>query len=234
MTGACVPDKRAPHPRPLPTEVAKSARWGEGRLCKPRGRTDLTARARALYEGSAVPVREIARLAGVSERTLYKYVAKHGWRKRYARVPRGEAAAAANRGRRVTPAPGFAPAKGAGGRFIRREDKGKPFAAGLKALDPAAQARAAAACEQAERRARRAEADAQEQRWHRETIRAIQAVAQARQDLAAHDAEKKPLAWSRRADLRKRALTMALEVALRWMEMAVAAWEKAATSSSSS
>ncbi|MGA7975355.1 MAG: helix-turn-helix domain-containing protein, partial [Pseudolabrys sp.] len=51
------------------------------------GETSLTARARALYEGSAVPVREIARLAGVSERTLYKYVEKYRWKKRYARVP---------------------------------------------------------------------------------------------------------------------------------------------------
>ncbi len=137
-------------------------RKGEGRS------TDLTARARALYEGSAVPVREIARLAGVSERTLYKYVAKHGWRKRYANLPRGEAAAAANRGRRVMPAPGFAPAKGAGGRFIRREDAGVPFAAGLKALDPAAQARAAAACDEAERCASVAEAEAELEYWERQ------------------------------------------------------------------
>ena len=34
----------------------------------------------------------------------------------------------------------FAPAQGAGARFIRRADKGKPFAAGLKATDPARRA----------------------------------------------------------------------------------------------
>ena len=130
------------------------------------------------------------------------------------------------------PAPGFAPAKGAGGRFIRREEIGQPFAAGLKALDPAAEARAAAACAAAARRASVAERQAQEERWHAETIRAIQAVNQARQDLAEHEAaHKTQRAWSRPADLRKRALTLSLHVALDWMEMAVAAWEKAALAS---
>ncbi len=196
------------------------------------GETSLTARVRALYEGSAVPVREIAVVAGVSERTLYKYVAKHGWRKRYRLSPRGLAAAAANRGRRAMPSPGFAPAKGAGGRFIRREDAGLPFAAGLKALDPAAHARAAAACAAAARRAGLAECQAQQERWSKETVRAIQAVTQARQDLAAHDAEsKKTRAWSRPAALRERALTMAVHVALDWMAIAVAQWEKAAMAS---
>src|SRR5689334_8603488 len=37
---------------------------------------DLTAQVRALYEGSGVPVREIAALAGVTERTVYKYARK--------------------------------------------------------------------------------------------------------------------------------------------------------------
>jgi hypothetical protein len=72
---------------------------------------DLTARACALYENSAVPVREIARRAGVTERTIYKYAQKGGWKARYAWQ--------------------FAPIKGVGGRFIRRADKGKPFARGL-------------------------------------------------------------------------------------------------------
>ena len=48
------------------------------------GVSSLTDRVRALYEGSVVPVREIAAVAGVTERTLYKYVAKGGWRRRYA------------------------------------------------------------------------------------------------------------------------------------------------------
>jgi len=46
----------------------------------------LTLRVRALYEDSVVPMREIARLAGVHERTLYKYARKCGWRRRNARA----------------------------------------------------------------------------------------------------------------------------------------------------
>jgi len=88
---------------------------------------DLTARIRALYEDTSVPVREIAAIAGVTERTLYKYVEKHGWTKRYHVLPRGRAAAAHNRGRRWLPTTGVMPAKGTGGRFIRREDIGKPI-----------------------------------------------------------------------------------------------------------
>jgi hypothetical protein len=103
---------------------------------------DLTARVRALYETSAVPVREIAAVAGVTERTIYKYVAKGGWKKRYCA------------------APDVMPAKGAGGRFIRREDIGKLFATGLKATDPVARARAEAACAVASARHAKARAKA--------------------------------------------------------------------------
>jgi hypothetical protein len=122
------------------------------------GVSSLTDRVRALYEGSVVPVREIAAVAGVTERTLYKYVAKGGWRRRYA--GRGDAAAAANRGRGHMAAPGFAPAKGAGGRFIAREDAGKPHARGLKALDPVGAREAVQRCECAAVRAEDAAAAA--------------------------------------------------------------------------
>lgn len=202
----------------------------------PANQTDLTARARALYEGSAVPVREIARLAGVSERTLYKYVEKYRWKRRYTIVPRGLAAAKANRGRGWQATAGFAPVKGAGGRFVRREDAGKPFAAGMKALDPAGHARADAACSHAQRRARRAEADALAQRWADENCRAIRAVVRARDDLAAHDSAhaaargNKP-ARSPRDRLRERALVMSLKVALAWMETTIGAWERAVLAS---
>jgi hypothetical protein len=192
--GQMVEDERAPvsarknAPDPSPSQASRA---GGGEI------TDLTARARALYEGSAVPVREIARLAGVSERTLYKYVDRYGWKRRYRVVVCGEAAVQANRGRGWQATAGFAPVKGAGGRFVRHEDASKPFAVGLKALDPAAQAHAAAACSQAQQCAHRAEADALAQRWADENSRAIQAVLRARDDLAAHDAAwgKKP-AWS--------------------------------------
>jgi hypothetical protein len=127
--------------------------------------TPLTGRVRALYEDSVTPVREIARLIGVSERTLYKYVEKGGWRRRHACPARDAAVAAANAGRAATPGLDFAPAKGAGGRFIRREDVGKPFQRGLKALDPQGAAAAAEACVRAgviaEEAAAAAVADAQ-------------------------------------------------------------------------
>ena len=71
------------------------------------------------------------------------------------------------RGRRRRPAPArgagwqarakFAPVKGAGARFIRRADKRKRFAVGLKATDPAAAARAAADCAQADALSRAAQ-----------------------------------------------------------------------------
>ena len=227
-------DDQASHTKEPPTLTLPLSGGGKESVASGGGETttDLTARARALYEGSAVPVREIARLAGVSERTLYKYVEKHGWKKRYARVPRGLTAAKANRGRGWQATAGFAPVKGAGGRFIRREDIGKPFAAGLKALDPAGHAQAAAACSHAQRRARRAEADAQAERWADENVRAIRAVVRARDDLAAHDAARgnKP-ARSPRDRLRERALVMSLKVALAWMETTIGAWERAVLAS---
>jgi hypothetical protein len=88
----------------------------------------LTHRVRALYEEGVVPVREIARLCGVTERTLYKYAARGGWRKRYAR--------------RALP-------KGSGGRFVPQQEADEAQAGGLKALDPAASAAAETACVEA-------------------------------------------------------------------------------------
>lgn len=125
------------------------------------GVTSLTARVRELYESSAVPVREIAALVGVTERTIYKYVIKQNWQRRYACVAReDDAVARANRGRRWQRAPGHEPVKGAGGRFIRRADADKPIATGLKATDPAGRAQALAACAGAARLADEAQARA--------------------------------------------------------------------------
>jgi hypothetical protein len=103
-------------------------------------------RLRGLYENSAVPVREIAALAGVTERTLYKYVEKGGWRRRYAMASRAK---------------DFAPVKGSGGRFIKREEKGKPFASGILALDPAGAERAMVRCERAQKLSAKAQRQAQ-------------------------------------------------------------------------
>src|SRR6185437_16253774 len=80
----------------------------------PASGISLLERVRQLYEESVVPVREIARLIGVSERTLYKYVARHGWRRRHLclerATPSGDYAAvrAANRGRTLLPRAPFA------------------------------------------------------------------------------------------------------------------------------
>jgi hypothetical protein len=131
---------------------------GGGEQAAAPKQTRLTARVRKLYEASAVPVREIASLAGVTERTIYKYAAKHGWKPRYAWAD--------NRAWRARGK--FAAVKGAGGRFIRREDKGKPFAQGLKATDPPGARRAAAQCRDAERIAREAQEEAVKQQKHEE------------------------------------------------------------------
>jgi hypothetical protein len=116
------------------------------------GGNSLTARVRALYEDGLVPVREIAQLCGVTERTLYKYAARGRWRKRYARR---------------------ALHKGAGGRFIPQEEAGKATAGGLKALDPVALAAAEIACGEAGTIANRAAARTlaeHEARTARETV----------------------------------------------------------------
>jgi AcrR family transcriptional regulator len=111
--------------------------------------TELTQQVRALYEEGVVPVREIARRAGVNERTLYRYVEKGGWRRRYG--GKGLASAVAKRAakREVAPPRPCVTAKGAGGRFIRAEDAGKPQRSGMKALDPQGEARALADCARA-------------------------------------------------------------------------------------
>jgi len=149
-----------------------------------RAPTRLTKRVRKLYEESAVPVREIAAAAGVTERTVYKYAAKHDWRPRY----RWRADGARPAGRRA--ASGFAPVKGAGGRFIARADRDKPVAAGLKATDPRAASRALAACAQAEALAREAQAEAAWLRWSEVILDWLKTARILRDALAAHQARR--------------------------------------------
>jgi hypothetical protein len=132
MVAARAKQEAAPDPSPL---LASARGGGEQSTAQ-----NLSEKVRALYEHSAVPVAEIAALAGVTERTIYKYAAKQNWTPRY----RESADGSRLRGGRWRAAAQLAPVKGAGGRFIRRADKGKPFAAGLKATDPAAAALAAA------------------------------------------------------------------------------------------
>ena len=149
----------------------------------PPRQTRLTARVRKLYEGGAVPVREIAAAAGVTERTLYKYAQKGGWTPRYAWVDRGGVASRRRPGNGT-----FAPVKGAGGRFVSRADKGKPFARGLKATDPQGARRAGAACKQAEALWCAAQAEAEAAARAEERLRAIDAVNRALGELNAYRA----------------------------------------------
>jgi hypothetical protein len=120
-------------------EVLRAAA-GEGRP------TALTQEVRALYEAAVVPVAEIARLAGVNARTIYKYARKGSWRRR--RPAQDLASAVTKRAEKRRPRP-CVTRKGAGGRFIRSADAGRPYARGLKALDPAGEARALARCRRA-------------------------------------------------------------------------------------
>lgn len=106
----------------------------------PAPKRSLTDEARDLYENSIVPVREIARLAGVTERTLYKYVERGNWKRR-----------------NIALSQAMRRAKGAGGRFIRREQIGEPHPTGLKALDPEGARRNALAMRRARRVARKEE-----------------------------------------------------------------------------
>jgi hypothetical protein len=195
---------------------------GEGACIQPAPATsDLTVRVRALYEETSVPVREIARLAGVNERTLYKYVEKHNWTRRYRSPARDAAAAGANSRWRRQRRDGVAPVKGAGGRFIRRADKDKPFATGLKAVDPAGRRRALEACAAAEPLAREAQLQAREEARLDERLRAMAEVNRATAELRRHRerqakdrSEGRPLPPD--DSRRERALLLALRVATDW------------------
>jgi hypothetical protein len=186
-------------------------------LARGRAEGDLSARLRALYETSAVPVREIAQIAGVSERTLYKYARKGGWRPRYAWAGGGGVARA--RWRAKTTREQFAPAKGAGGRFIARADQGKPFARGLKATDVAGAARAALACARAERIAAAAQADAVWLAWHETFLVCLRSVRTIGEQLkTCRQARAQRGAGGFAADARAQTLERAGQVALDYLE----------------
>jgi hypothetical protein len=169
---------------------------------------NLTERVRALYEHSAVPVAEIARLAGVTERTIYKYAAKGRWTPRYRRSAAAHASVA----------PDSVPVRGAGGRFIRRAEAGKPFARGLKATDPAGAARADAACAEAACLARAAADKARTQTLWQARLRAIDAANGALHAFNAYAAERRQAKRPARGDDRlARVLWRAVDVAIgRW------------------
>ena len=113
------------------------------------------------------------------------------------------------------------PAKGAGGRFIRRADKGKPFAVGLKATDPRAAAAAGAACSRAAALARAAQLRAAAVQREEARLRAVETVNQALAELNRHRAAcAKPGQPSLRDDDRVAQLLM--QVA----EIATARWQR--------
>ena len=171
-----------------------------------RQQTRLTARVRALYETSAVPVREIAALAGVTERTIYKYAAKQRWKKRY--------------GKRADVAQELAPVRGAGARFINRANRGKSVRRGLKATDPGGAKRAAAGCRAAEGVSSIAQAQAAQTRLLELRADAAHQVRLCVDQLRLHHAARdKKAAPSRAQLLSERALTLAVETAL-------AGWQK--------
>jgi hypothetical protein len=170
-----------PTPNPSPQ--------GGGECCGATEQTTLTRHVRALYENSVVPVHEIARLAGVHQRTLYKYVQKGGWRRRHATQDLASAVAKRAAKRKSRPC---VTAKGAGGRFIRGADVGKPFRRGLKALDPQGEARAMRRTRHA---AKLAEAASERTRRLREALsdaRTLALTMQVLRDLAAIEDAGKP------------------------------------------
>ena len=183
------PEESAPTPDPSPRLAdarggGESPEIGAGQQVQA---PSLMDRVRALYEDSAVPVREIARLCGVTERTLYKYIARGGWRRRYVRAPGDDAStgsvSGAERGARWLRACGHEPVKGAGGRFVPRVEAGRPvaqeIAQGIKALDPAARAKASVACATAGSRAAKARARADAAQVWEARRRAIDSVSAA-------------------------------------------------------
>ena len=179
----------SPHP-PSPDGLRRTSGGGEAAPTpKP---TRLTARVRKLYEASAVPVAEIAKLAGVTERTIYKYARKGRWQPRYAWTPDGArppprpARGRWSALRQVERAQAFAAVKGAGGRFVRREDEGKPYARGLKATDPQGERRAAAQCAEAATIAAQAQAEAEWQVWNAAFVEWLKTAVMLRDALAAY------------------------------------------------
>jgi len=198
--------QQTPSPGPSPQGGGESAAQAAEDV-------SLTERVRALYEDSAVPVREIAQLAGVTERTIYKYAAKHAWKPRYRWTPDG------SRPRVWRPRARFAPEKGAGGRFIRREDKGKPFAVGLKATDAEGAARAGTECLRAQAIAADAQAQAAVDRCVESGLRAMAATNRAVDELNRYrkqQAKQKPARGAAADDPIENVLHLTLDATLDW------------------
>ena len=215
MVAARAAETATPTPDPSPSSILpksdKSDFGGEG---EKKGLTaqNFTEKVRALYEYSAVPVAEIASVAGVTERTIYKYAAKEQWTPRYAWAADGSRPRGQRAGKRY--APDFVPVRGAGGRFIRRADQGKPFAVGLKATDPAAAALAAAACRREEAASCAAQVKAKAAQDAKAELRAMETVSRTLQELNRFLDERDKAPSAARGDDRiERLLMRAVELA---------------------
>ena len=131
----CGEEKDLPQAAAGREQTADERRRAAGWMGRPPGEVELsllTHQARALYEARVVPVGALARLCGVSLRTLYHHVHKQGWRRRRSSVPRD--LAKSERQKR---------------RYRERKAKEQASPRGLKARDPAGHARALAAAERA-------------------------------------------------------------------------------------
>jgi len=161
-----VSDECAVEDSAVPEETTEPGRWCGRPPCEVE-LTLVTHEARALYEGGVVPVREIARLCGVSVRTLYHHVHAWGWRRRRSSVPRDGAKSARQRAR-----------------YVAAKNLRAPMLRGLKVRDVEGQARALAAAKRAAERAGAALAKAIARQDAESQTRMLVMVARAMRDLA--------------------------------------------------
>jgi hypothetical protein len=173
--------RQASAPTPDPS-TPRAARAGGGERAVPGVKdesndaaalTPLTHEARALYEGRVVPVRELARLCGVSVAGLYYHIRKHRWRRRRSDVPRDPAKSERQR-RRYQALKALRPAA----------------PRGLKARDPDGQARALALAERATALSGAALARALARQETEAKARILAIMTQALRDLRAADGVK--------------------------------------------
>ena len=115
----------------------------------------------------------------------------------------------------------FAPVKGAGGRFIRRDARGEPLATGLHASDQAQAARASAACAQADALAQEAQREADANRRARERDKAFRNVIRTLDQINNYHAEcKKKGKWPIPADdVIQWAYSCQLSAAADWLDI---------------
>jgi AcrR family transcriptional regulator len=194
--------------------------WSDGGTTpRTANTTPLTAKARALYEGRVVPVRDIAKLCGVSVATLYHHAHKRGWTMRNAAPVKG---GARDKDRRRAQRNALVP-KSPGGLMSRAV-----VAPGVSVRDPQQQEAALAQASGAQALADAAHAQAVALRNSEIDVRLLAALAQAFALLrgSRKPRRRRPSSCGRHARLSPRDLSrldMLAELAHR-MNAAVAAW----------